>query len=455
MLQTTIAAICTPQAQGGVAIVRVSGEKAKQVAKAVFLPQSGVDILHAKGYTAHFGRSVDIQGDIDEGILTVFCAPKSYTGEDVCEISCHGGLYVASRLLRACLGAGAVPAAPGEFTKRAYLNGKMSLTQAEAVADIISAQGQQALQAALAAKNGALYARVQEIESSLMDVCAHVAAFIDFPEEDVEEVFPQQLQNRLKEMIQACEALINGYDQGKIVREGVYTVIAGKPNVGKSTLMNLLSGAQKSIVTHIPGTTRDVVEETIRLGPLVLRLCDTAGIHQTSDEVERIGVDLARKHVGQAQLVLAVFDGSKDFSTEDEQLVESLQGKRAIAIVNKTDLAQALSLAPLRARFSQVVQMSAATGQNVRALQQAVEEEFSLTQFDATAAHIANERQLACIRQSLQNLQSAYEAIAAGVTLDAVEVCLTQALQALQSLNGKNTADTVVDEIFSRFCVGK
>lgn len=241
----------------------------------------------------------------------------------------------------------------------------MSLTQ-RAVADIIASQGQDALKAAQSAKEGALYQKIRSLEEGLMEICAHLAAYIDFPEEDVEEVFPQQLQNKLKKIQQSCQTLIQNYDKGKIVREGVYTVIAGKPNVGKSTLMNLLAGEPKSIVTHIPGTTRDVVEETIRLGPLVLRLCDTAGIRQTPDVVESMGVALAREHLARAQLVLAVFDGSEEFSTEDEQLVESLQGKQCVAIVNKMDLAQQLDVKAVRRHFSHVVEMSASKGETCR-----------------------------------------------------------------------------------------
>ena len=313
----TIAAIATPVAAGGIGMIRVSGPQALAVADSVFTAVSGRKAAETEGYRGLFGRLHDQQGEIDEAVVFVYRAPKSYTGEDVAEICCHGGIYLVQRTLRACIAAGARPAQAGEFTRRAFLNGKMSLTQAEAVVDLIASQGQQSAQAALSARDGAVFQKIHRVVDKLLEVSSALAAWVDYPDEDIDEVSDENLRRSVEQVCGSLQTILREYDTGRVLREGVSTVIVGRPNVGKSTLMNLLSGEQKSIVTQIPGTTRDVVEDTIRLGDVVLHLADTAGLRDTQDPVERMGVELAKKRLSTSYLVLAVFDSSEELSDED------------------------------------------------------------------------------------------------------------------------------------------
>ena len=336
----TIAAVATPNAVGGISVVRISGPDALAVADRIFRTVSGRPLASYKGYTAAYGHILRDGETLDDGIATVFKAPHSYTGEDVVEISCHGGLLVTRDVLRAALREGARLAGPGEFTRRAFLNGKLSLTQAEAVADLIGASSEQSVRAARSAMDGALYRKIHGITEDLLGVSAHLAAYIDYPEEDVEEVTGPELLEKCRESLSALRSLLQNFDRGRLMREGVDTVIVGKPNVGKSTLMNLLSGCDRSIVTDIPGTTRDIVEETVNLGDVVLRLADTAGIRDTENLVERIGVDIALGRLQKAELAIAVFDLSEPLSAEDGRILQELSEREipTVAVLNKNDL---------------------------------------------------------------------------------------------------------------------
>ena len=301
---STIAAIATPQAAGGIAVIRISGPDAFCIADRVFQGAGGKQAASMPGYTCCYGSIHQKDASLlDHGILTVFRAPHSYTGEDVAELSCHGGIYVTQQVLAAVLEAGAQPAEAGEFTKRAFLNGKVSLTQAEAVMDLIGASGQRELQFAQSVQDGALFRRVRRITDDLVHVLGDLAAWADYPEEDLPEVQPDHLEAGIQHILEELQATLDTYSYGKILREGVSAVIVGKPNVGKSTLFNLLSGCQRSIVTEIAGTTRDMVEERIRLGNVTLRLIDTAGLRETEDVIEQIGVSIAREQVQQADLI--------------------------------------------------------------------------------------------------------------------------------------------------------
>ncbi len=453
--EKTIAAISTPQAAGGIGIVRISGADARQVAQRVFHAASGKSILTAKGYTALFGRVADRDGEFDEAVALVFAAPKSYTGEDVVELSCHGGLFLVRRLLAAVLAAGARPAEPGEFTRRAFLNGKLSLTGAEAVMDLIGAQGKQAAAAALAAKDGALGKRIHGVKETILALSAHLAAWVDYPEDDIPALKPQAFQQDLADAQQELEGLLSGFDRGKVIREGVETVLAGRPNVGKSTLMNLLSGCERSIVTDIPGTTRDVVEETVRLGDVVLRLADTAGLRDTHNPVEAAGVARTRERLKTAGLVLAVFDASEPLNEEDRNLLDELRESRAVAVINKTDLPARIERTEIQAAIPQVVELSAASGQGYEALAKAVEEALGTVQIDPAAGMLATERQKQCAMRAKDAVFEAREALRAGMTLDAVSVALDDAAAALLELTGERVTDAVLDQVFARFCVGK
>lgn len=452
---STIAAISTPLGTGGVGVIRISGPDAIRTAEAVFSPAGGQPLSASHGYTAHYGRLHDREGEFDEAVATVFRAPRSYTGEDVVELSCHGGLYLVQRTLRAVLDHGASLAGPGEFTKRAYLNGKLSLAQAESVMDLIGAAGRQSAQAALAGRDGALSHKIDGIAAELVDQAAHLAAWNDYPDEDMESVTPEPLAAALRGSLRECQALLDGYDTGRILREGVDTAIIGRPNVGKSTLMNLLAGTQKSIVTAIPGTTRDVVEETVLAGEIVLRLADTAGIRDTDDPVEQAGVQLARRRLESAQLVLVVLDRSEPLSEGDLALLASLAGRPAIAVLNKSDLPPQLEEKALAGLVSQTVEISARTGEGAENLTQAIAELLHLSDVDPSAPLLANERQRICLQKAATALEEAVQALEEGVTLDAVSVCLDEAIGPLLELTGRRVSDAVVDAVFAQFCVGK
>ena len=454
-MQDTIAAISTPNAPGGIGIVRISGKDAIKTADKVFRSVSGKALSSLPGYRALYGSVWDGEEKIDEAVALVYKGPKSYTGEDVAELSCHGGLYVTRRLLRAVLKAGASPAGPGEFTRRAFENGKLSLTQAEAVMDVIGASSRQAANAAQTMLDGALYRRIKGVCGRLITLTGHLSAWADYPEEDIPQVEADSLLTSLLEGKEELSALLSSYDKGKLIREGISTAIVGKPNVGKSTLMNLLAGCEKSIVTDIAGTTRDVVEESVLVGDVVLRLADTAGIRQTEDKVEQAGVALARKRMEQADLVLAVFDGSSPLSPEDRELAELVKDRPAIAVVNKSDLPGCLELEQLKPYFKHIVVISAKNTDGIDALSGTISQLFALGQLEDSGAVLANERQYHCTLRASQALEEAVSALQSGFTLDAVDISIEGAVEALLELTGERVTDAVVDQVFSHFCVGK
>ncbi|MDE5994361.1 MAG: tRNA uridine-5-carboxymethylaminomethyl(34) synthesis GTPase MnmE [Oscillospiraceae bacterium] len=452
---STIAAISTGMAAGGIGIVRISGENAIKIADSIFRSLGGKKIAEISGYSALYGKAVDGEEVLDTAVALLFRAPKSYTGEDVVEISCHGGLYVTKRVLRAALSAGAVPAEPGEFTKRAFLNGKMDLTGAESVMNIISAQGEEAEKIALGILEGGLFKEIKKISDKLLYDMALLSAWVDYPYEEIEELSNENLGGDIRESLESLEKLINNYDTGRIIIEGVDTAIVGRPNVGKSTLMNLLSGTDRSIVTEIAGTTRDIVEDTVTLGGIVLHLSDTAGVRETDDTVESIGVDRAIKRLETAQLVLAVFDASRPFSDDDRRLMSLCKGKNAIGIVNKTDLVKNYLADELKDNFCKLVFISAKNGDGKDELEEAVVSVLGTAKFDTSSAALINERQLECCKNALKALKEAEEALLCGLTMDAVTVCLDSAVESLLVLTGEKATESVVNEIFAHFCVGK
>lgn len=452
---STIAAISTGQAAGGIGVVRISGENALSVADRIFKTVSGIKLEKLSGYKAAFGKVFFEEKCVDEAVALVFKAPKSYTGEDVVEISCHGGLLVTKQVLRAVLANGAVPAEAGEFTKRAFLNGKMDLTRAESVMNIISAKSEQAKSAALNTLDGALYKKISEISLSLKKIAAQMAAWVDYPDEEIDELSDDKLKETLLTAKAELEKLIKSFDVGQIIIEGVETAIVGKPNVGKSTLMNLLSGCEKSIVTSVAGTTRDIVEETVTLGNNVLRLADTAGLHDTEDTVEKIGVDRTRQKLDRASLVLAVFDSSTEVDDEDMEIIKMCNGKNAVAIINKTDLNTKFNAEKINKNFENVVYLSAKDRNGIQELEKAIEKVLGTADFDTSAATLMNERQLACCKAALQSIDEAISALEIGMTRDALNVNIDVAVESLDTLTGEKATESVVNEIFSQFCVGK
>lgn len=452
---STVCAIATPPAAGGISVIRISGERAAEIVARVFRPASGRSAEELAGYRAAYGKIYDGDELLDDGVLLMFRAPHSYTGEDTAEISCHGGIYVTRRVLSACVKAGAQPAGPGEFTKRALLNGKLSLTQAEAVADIISAQGGQLLSCANGQRDGALFRRMEDCAARIMEVSSQISAWIDYPDDDTPVVTQEWLTRKLSAVQGMFRELLAGYDTGRMLREGISCAIVGKPNAGKSTLMNSLAGQQRSIVSDIAGTTRDIVEETVALGDIVLRIADCAGIRETSDPIEKIGVDIMLKRLESADIILAVFDGSRELSDEDERLLKLLSGRNVVAVVNKTDLPQKLDVSVIEAALGAPVKLSAKQDNAAALLERAVSERLDLGRLDPDAGFIANERQRDCIIRASDAVDGALSAAQLGVTPDAVGVMLEQALDAVYELSGKRAGDEVIDEVFRRFCVGK
>lgn len=506
-MKDTIAAIATPRIPGGLGIIRVSGKDALAGVDAYFRGISKKPLQSYGGYRGAYGAFCDGNGEkIDEVICFVFRGPKSYTGEDVVEISCHGGVYVMEKILdtlcsqetqrepekmeppeRTGLRAGEgweIPASglesigskprtepetvgrgkskvriclaqPGEFTKRAFLNGKMDLTQAESVMQLIYAGGEQAAKEAVAAGDGALSKRLAGMKDRLKVLLAHLTAWVDFPEEDVPELQPDDLLKEIEGILDALRALIRSYDTGAIYREGVSTVIVGKTNAGKSTLMNLLAGKERSIVTRIPGTTRDVVEDMIRIEGLPLQLSDTAGIRETLDPVERIGVSRSWQHLDRAQLVLAVFDLSLPLDENDRLLLRRLNPENTIAVMNKSDLPSVIEEEEIRKQVTAMVYISAEQGEGLAALIQAIHSIVETKPFDPTAGTLYTMRQKQTAIESENCLKEAFSALQDGMTLDAVMICLEEALKFLYQMTGESITEEIINQVFDQFCVGK
>lgn len=452
---STIAAIATPNSSGGIGVIRISGEDAIAVADKVFKSVSGKKLCDINGYTALFGHVYENDTVIDECVTLIFRSPKSYTGEDVAEISCHGGMYVTQRVLRAVLSAGAVPAEPGEFTKRAFLNGKIDLAEAESIMNIISAQGKQALDAALNTLEGKLSNEINSIAASLTNVSAGIAVWTDDPDEDIPVAHEENVKEKVHIAYDKLTELLNRFDSGRTVTEGVSAAICGHPNVGKSTLMNQLTGFDRSIVTPVAGTTRDVIEETVRLGDIVLRLADTAGIHQSDDLVESIGIDRSIKKLQTSQLIIAVFDGSQELSEDDIQLLNECRNKRAVAIINKTDLEIKINVDTVKEYINDVVYLSAVKGEGIKELQNVIEKLLGTAELDTSSGILSNERQYACCQSAAESLKEAIDGIDTGVTLDAINVSIDYAIEKLLELTGEKAREAVVNEVFSKFCVGK
>ncbi|MBE6773372.1 MAG: tRNA uridine-5-carboxymethylaminomethyl(34) synthesis GTPase MnmE [Ruminococcaceae bacterium] len=454
-MSDTIAALSTPLAPGGIGVIRISGDKATEIADRVVRTTSGKSMSDMKGYNAAHGKAYDGDELLDECVALVFRAPKSYTGEDIVEISCHGGVLVTSRVLRAVFSAGARPAEGGEFTKRAFLNGKMDLSEAEAVMGLISARGEGGMKAALTALDGALSKKINTYCDTLVSAAANMAAWVDYPDDEIPELDFTVLEKRLNEVYNGIESLLSKFDAGKAITDGVETAIVGKPNVGKSALMNMLSGFRRSIVTDIAGTTRDVVEETVRVGRVILNLADTAGIRESEDAVESIGVELAKEKIENAGLILAVFDVSRGLDESDEEILELCKGRDVIGVINKTDLPCKVDVERIREALGEVIFISALKGDGEKELSDAIERALGTDKIDTSQAMLTTERQRRSAQKALEGIKEAIDAVNMGMTMDAVNVCIDSAIENLLELTGKKAREAVVDEVFSRFCVGK
>lgn len=453
----TVAAIATPPGRGGIAVIRLTGSDSYTIAEKVFSPDKAEKkLIDAKGYTALYGQFVKDGEPFDEGIALCFRAPHSYTGEDVVELSCHGGEMVTQQLLLACIKAGAKPAEAGEFTKRAVLNGRMSITQAESVMELIEAASVQGAALANAGVEGKLHFQIEEQRQKLMQLAGHLAAWIDYPEEDVENLTVDEFIETAETVKLKLKMMIADYEKGAIIRRGVRTAIVGSPNVGKSTLFNLLSGSDSAIVTPIAGTTRDVIREQVNIGGITLHLADTAGLHKTEDIVENEGIKRSNRELETATFVIAVFDGSQQMEEEQQTLIERCKNCKSLAILNKSDLGTVVKKENLGVYFTKVIEISAYDGQAALGIiEKSIREILDVENIDTDVAALMNERQLSSAILAEQALSDAIEALNSGYSFDAAGVCLDDALTELDILSGRNLSDEVISEVFSKFCVGK
>ena len=445
----TIAAIATPQLPSAIGILRLSGPATRRILDVVFSPAHGGPISGQAPRRMVLGDLHDRQGRIiDSALAVLFPGPHSYTGEDCAEIHCHGSPVVLNEGLDALFSQGARQAKGGEFTQRAFLNGRMDLIQAEAVADLIDAESPAAARNAVGQLEGRLSRGVGEIYEGLMEVVSRFYAVVDYPDEDIDPLTQGQLTQTLARSETALEALLATFRRGQLLRQGVPAVILGKPNAGKSSLLNALLGYDRAIVTDVAGTTRDTVEEKVQVGHVLLRLCDTAGLRDTGDAVERLGVQRTRDAARQAALALLVLDGSRPLTVEDEDAIATAAAvPRQLVIVNKTDLPAGMELSALVQRFGQLYPLSAATGEGVEALYPAGKQ--------AQGELLTNARQADAVARSLEAVRSARRALEDGMTPDVVLTDAEAALEALGELNGKRIREDLVQTIFSRFCVGK
>ena len=446
----TIAAVSTAPGTGGIAVIRVSGADAVEIADKVF---SGKEKLcGVPSHTVHYGFIKNAAGEkIDEVLVTVMRAPRTFTREDIVEISTHGGYAAARGVLEAVLLAGARHAEPGEFTKRAFLNGRIDLSQAEAVIDIINAKTDLSRRSALSQLEGTLSEKISAIRERLVHLAAQMQVTIDYPDEDLEDITPDDIRRSADECRADAERLLSTADSGRIIREGVRAAIAGKPNVGKSSLLNLLAGAERAIVTDVAGTTRDVIEEYIDLGGIQLILEDTAGIRDTSDAVEKIGVERSRKSIETADLVIAVFDASAPLGAEDRKILEETSDKKRIVLANKVDLGKAAN-AELP---GDTIFISAKTGEGADRLSARVKELFKLGLAAGNGAMVTNMRHKAALLEAAEALARTVDALVAGIPTDIVSIDINIAIQALGEITGETVSGDIVNAIFHEFCVGK
>lgn len=451
----TISAIGTPHGVGAVSMIRLSGDEALSVAEKVFCPKGSASLAERPARTAVYGSFRDERGAFDDGIVTYYAAPASYTGEDMVELMCHGGVLATSRLFAATLSAGAVPAAAGEFTKRAFINGKLSLSQAEAVGLLIEAKTDSCLDIGIRHLGGSLTKSINRCSDKLLTMASSVYAYIDYPEEDLTDLSPDELKAELNEVKAELATLKNSYRYGKAVTEGVKCAIVGCPNTGKSSVLNLLAGEERAIVTSIAGTTRDVITETVRLGDVLLRLSDTAGLREGGGEIERLGIKRSIESLKGAELVLAVFDGSKAQSEGDDEVVRYIEeaGKTAVTvgIINKADKGK---MHNYELPFKSLV-LSAKTGEGLSELEDTVCGLYKGGIERDMGETITNARQHAAVCRAFDSVESAVNALEAGYTQDVAGLDIEEALSALGELDGRQVNEDIVNEIFSRFCVGK
>ena len=456
---STIAAISTATGNGGIGIIRMSGKKSFEILNKFFIPVNKEN-EEIKGYTMKFGYIVnpETQEKIDEVLVSYFVSPKSYTTENMCEINSHGGIIVEKKILELCLKNGAELAEPGEFTKRAFLNGRIDLAQAESVIDLINSKSDNEAKASINQLEGNLSKKIHEIRDKLLDVMADIEANIDYPEYDIEDVTNKKIENVLNEIKQDLINLSNSFENGKILKEGVKTIILGKPNAGKSSLLNSILNEERAIVSEYAGTTRDTIEEYINIDGISLKLIDTAGIRKTDDKIEKIGVKRALKLSEDADLIIAIFDGSKELDEEDLEILNIIKNKKAIILLNKKDIGDfnLENNEKIRSASSNIIKISAKTGEGVEDIYKKVSELFRTSEIKMNdGVIITNIRHKNQIDKAIGSVNEAIESNNSGLPIDIVSIPIKQILSDLSAITGEDVAEDIINEIFSKFCLGK
>lgn len=452
----TICAIATPIGEGGIAIIRVSGENALEIVSKVFRAKSGTDIKKMKSYTMKYGHIYDGDDLIDEVIISYMKGPRSFTAEDVVEINCHGGVVSTNKVLESIIKAGARIAEPGEFTKRAFLNGRIDLSQAEAVMDLIRAKTDLSMKSALMQSSGYLSRHINKLREYMLNVMALVEFAVDFTEDDeeIDPSIPKNVEKSLKSGIEEMKVLLKGADAGKIIREGLSLAIVGKPNVGKSSLLNALLREKRAIVTDIAGTTRDIIEEYINLDGVPVKIIDTAGIRETEDVVEKIGVERSREKLEEADLILLVMDSSREISDEDKEIIEQVKGKKTVLILNKIDLEQKLDEKYIK-DFENIIRISAKEEIGLDELKQNIKDLFFSGSIETESLIISNSRHKQALIRALENAEEALVRVQRNEYLDLVSIYVMSSLKALNEITGNELEEDLVNKIFGDFCVGK
>lgn len=452
----TIAAISTATGNGGIGIIRMSGKECFQILNKIFKPINANEEIN--GYTMKYGHIIDENNNIiDEVLVSFFKAPKSYTTENMCEINSHGGFIVERRILEECLKNGAIMAEPGEFTKRAFLNGRIDLIQAESVIDLINSKSEKEAKASISQLEGNLSKNINEIKGNLLDLMADVEASIDYPEYDIEEVTNNKILSVINVIKIKLEKLSSSFKNGKFLREGIKTAIVGKPNAGKSSLLNNILNEERAIVSDKKGTTRDTIEEFVTINGISLKLIDTAGIRNTTDEIEKIGVEKSKKIIDDAELVIAIFDGSQALENEDYEILNLIGNKNAILLVNKMDIVDgSLVINELQKYNKDIIKISAKTGDGVEKLYDRIYEMYKINDIELDDGEIlTNIRHKGQIDEAIKSINAVKDTIDNHMPVDIIEIYLKQVLADLGKITGDDISEDIINEIFSKFCLGK
>ena len=454
---STIAAISTAPGNAGIGIIRLSGDDCFKILQKIFKPKNKGEI---KGYTIKYGNIVKSENDeiIDEVLVSYFVAPKSYTKENMCEINSHGGIVVENQILEECLKNGAVLAEPGEFTKRAFMNGRIDLSQAEAVIDIINSKTEKEMMVAQRHLEGSLSKKIKDIQGEILNLMADIEASIDYPEYDIEETTNKKINDTLNSVEEKLLKLKNSFENGKILKEGIKTAIIGKPNVGKSSLLNLILGENRAIVSDIEGTTRDTIEEYINIKGIPLKIVDTAGIRKTNDKVEKIGVERSINNISDAELIITLFDDSRAFDDQDQKILDLIEGKKIIILINKIDLGKNLikENEKLKKFKNNIIEFSTINETGLDKLYNKIEELFKLNELDCENTEIiTNNRHKQQILYALEDVAKGRESLETHMPVDITAICLKDILERLAEITGENVSEDIINEIFKKFCLGK